>query len=91
MTATLTIDKAGRVVLPKSLREELHLEAGDRLELDSEGEYMTLRPVRASSRMEREQGVWVLQDGEPMTAEMTDKLIRELRDERVLINCGLHK
>jgi AbrB family looped-hinge helix DNA binding protein len=44
----LTIDKAGRVVIPKPLREELHLEAGDALEMESAGEQITLRPVDTS-------------------------------------------
>jgi AbrB family looped-hinge helix DNA binding protein len=34
MTA-VTIDKAGRIVLPKSIREELQLSPGDALEVDS--------------------------------------------------------
>ena len=38
MTTHLVIDKAGRVVIPKPLREELHLEAGDALEMESASE-----------------------------------------------------
>ncbi len=38
MNTTVTLDKAGRVLIPKSLRDEMHLEAGDTLELESEGE-----------------------------------------------------
>ncbi|HWQ70619.1 MAG TPA: AbrB/MazE/SpoVT family DNA-binding domain-containing protein [Patescibacteria group bacterium] len=38
MKATVTIDKAGRVVLPKTLRDELHLAPGDTLNLKVEGE-----------------------------------------------------
>ncbi|MFO0093654.1 MAG: AbrB/MazE/SpoVT family DNA-binding domain-containing protein, partial [Gemmatimonadaceae bacterium] len=45
MTTTVTIDKAGRIIVPKALRDALHLEAGDTLELEAEGEQMTLRPV----------------------------------------------
>jgi AbrB family looped-hinge helix DNA binding protein len=41
----LTIDKAGRVVIPKALREELRLEPGDSLEMETSGESITLRPV----------------------------------------------
>ncbi len=32
MNIRLTIDKAGRIVIPKALREELNLEPGDSLE-----------------------------------------------------------
>ncbi len=38
MNARLILDKAGRVVIPKSLCEELHLEPGDELEMESAGE-----------------------------------------------------
>jgi AbrB family looped-hinge helix DNA binding protein len=44
MNVRLTIDKAGRVVILKPLREELHLEPGDALEVESVGEQITLRP-----------------------------------------------
>ena len=34
MNTRLIIDKAGRVVIPKPLREELNLEPGDSLEVE---------------------------------------------------------
>ena len=37
MNTRLVMDKAGRVVIPKPLREELRLEPGDALELESAG------------------------------------------------------
>jgi AbrB family looped-hinge helix DNA binding protein len=37
MATHLTIDKAGRIVIPKSLREELGLEPGDSLEMEKVG------------------------------------------------------
>jgi AbrB family looped-hinge helix DNA binding protein len=43
MNVTITLDKAGRVVIPKTLRDELHLEPGDALELETEGDRVTLR------------------------------------------------
>jgi AbrB family looped-hinge helix DNA binding protein len=59
MATHLTIDKAGRVVIPKSLREELRLEPGDSLEMETAGEAITLRPVRGSGQLRKEHGVWV--------------------------------
>jgi AbrB family looped-hinge helix DNA binding protein len=38
MTTKLTLDRAGRVLIPKTLRKELHLGPGDSLQLDSAGE-----------------------------------------------------
>jgi AbrB family looped-hinge helix DNA binding protein len=59
MTATVTIDKAGRVVIPKETRDELRLEAGDTLALESEGERVILRPVHGGTPLQKERGVWV--------------------------------
>ena len=82
MNATVTIDKAGRVVLPKTLRDELHLEAGDTLELESEGTQVTLRPSRSISRMRKERGIWVFRTGRPISADLTDKVLRDIRERR---------
>ena len=76
MTAKLTLDRAGRVLIPKTLRQQLHLEPGDALQLESEGEQMTLRPVRPQALLKKERGVWVYQ-GEPTTASIPDLIDRE--------------
>jgi len=82
MTTKLTLDKAGRVVLPKPLREELLLGPGDALELESEGEKITLRPLRGAGPLRRERGVWVYRTGRPLTAATTDETLRQVRQER---------
>ncbi len=83
MKDTVTLDKAGRVVIPKALRDALQLEAGDTLELESEGERMTLRPVRAGSAVRKEKGVWVFRrGGPPISVESANRVLDELRLER---------
>lgn len=82
MNITVTLDKAGRVVIPKSLREELHLEPGDQLEWESEGERVTLRPRRAGSPLRKEHGVWVFRGGKKISASATDEVLSRLREER---------
>jgi AbrB family looped-hinge helix DNA binding protein len=57
MAITTTIDKAGRVVIPKSVRDELHLEPGAAVEIATDGEQVTMRPVRETSRLRKKQGV----------------------------------
>lgn len=88
MTTRLIIDRAGRVVIPKSLREELHLEAGDALEMATAGEQITLRPVRGTGPLTKEHGVWVFHSGQPLAASATDDMLQQIRKERDLVNLG---
>lgn len=77
-----TLDKAGRIVLPKPLRDELHLAAGDDLEIDASGEEITLRPVRGRAQLHKKHGVWVYRTGEPLSAATVSDTVREIRRER---------
>jgi len=82
MTTKLTIDKSSRVVLPKCLRDELGLAAGDTLELENRGEQITLRPVRGAPSLRKEHGIWVYRTGRRLTAATTDRTLRQIRKER---------
>jgi AbrB family looped-hinge helix DNA binding protein len=84
ITTILTLDNAGRVVLPKPVRDQMQLHAGDSLELESSEDRIVLRLRRRGVRLHRKQGVWVLSTGRPISAEATDKALREMRDEREL-------
>ena len=88
MNTRLIIDKAARVVIPKPLREELHLEAGDALEMESAGEQITLRPVRGTGPLTKKQGVWVFHSGQPIAASATDDMLQLVREERDFANLG---
>ena len=88
MGIRLVIDKAGRVVIPKPLREVLHLEPGDSLEIESTGEQITLRPVRGTGPLTKEHGVWVFHSDEPLPASVTDDLLQQIRKERDMANLG---
>ena len=88
MNTRLTIDKAGRVVIPKPLREELNLEPGDSLEVESAGEQITLRPVRGTGPLMKEHGVWVFHAGQPLPTSATDEMLQQIREERDLANLG---
>ena len=88
MATHLMIDKAGRVVIPKSVREELRLEPGDSLEMESVGETITLRPVRGTGPLVKEHGVWVFHAGQPLPASATDELLQRVREDRDLANLG---
>jgi AbrB family looped-hinge helix DNA binding protein len=88
MITTLTMDKAGRVVLPKPVRDELQLSPGDSLEVESSEERIILRPVRGSGRIYKKQGVWVFDSGEPLEADVVNKTMRQVREERDRRNLG---
>ena len=86
MATKISVDKAGRVVLPKSLREKMRVEAGDDLLIEAEGDRITLRPLRREALLKKELGIWVYQ-GEPSDTSIPDlidaeheKRIRELID-----------
>lgn len=88
MTSTLTIDKAGRIVLPKPIRQELRIEPGDTFEVETQGDEIKLRPVRRQARVWKKRGVWVLSTGEPTTADTVNDLVQETRNERDAWNRG---
>ena len=89
MSSTIvTLDRAGRVVIPKSLRDELHLEPGDSLALDTQGDSVTLRPIRSTTPLRKDRGVWVFRTGQKLTAAMTEKALRESREQRDRGNRG---
>lgn len=76
MNAKITLDKAGRLVLPKPLREEMQLGAGTVLELEQEGDRITLRPIRPKATLRKKQGMWVYA-GEPTDFSIPDLIDRE--------------
>ena len=88
MNIRLSIDKAGRVVIPKPMREALQLEAGDTVEMESSGEQNTLRPIRGSGPLTKEHGVWVFHAGQTMAASLTDERFQQIREDRDLVNLG---
>lgn len=82
MNTKVTIDGAGRVVIPKDLRDTLRLAAGDTLDLESDGEQVTLRPERAASPMRKERGIWVFRSGTKISAAETNSVLNAVREGR---------
>jgi AbrB family looped-hinge helix DNA binding protein len=78
----------GRIVLLKPLRDRLQLAPGDQLELESEDDRITLRPVRANAQLRKKHGVWVFHCGEPLSASTVEKTIEQIRRERDVPNLG---
>jgi AbrB family looped-hinge helix DNA binding protein len=81
MNATLSIDRAGRLVLPKPVRQQLQIEPGESLEMESFDDHIVLRPVRATATAYKKRGIWVFRTG-PLKASVVDETIRRVRKER---------
>jgi AbrB family looped-hinge helix DNA binding protein len=88
MSSSVTLDKAGRVVLPKALRDEMHLSPGDTLDVTVKGDEVTLRPRRSSTPLQKERGVWVFRTGKPLAASETEGTLRDIRTQRQRRNTG---
>ena len=82
----LVIDKLGRVVIPKKVREHLHLHAGSRMRLREQADGVYLEALREDPELEERGGVLIIaKDGKqhPLTAdEVANGLVRE-RDGRL--------
>src|SRR5882762_10383840 len=89
MTAKLTLDNAGRVVIPKRLRDKLHMGAGDSFAAESTSDGIMLKPMHEESRMFKKDGIWVIQTGKPLSLEDTKAILEAIREERDLQNMGL--
>ena len=82
MNTEITIDAAGRVIIPKALRDRLQLAPGDTLSLESTGERITLQKQHARPPLAKEKGVWVFRTGQPLPASATDDALLSVREGR---------
>lgn len=78
----LIIDEAGRVVIPKPVRDEMHLNPGDLVEMENSGREITLRPVQTTGTLTQREGVWVLHAGQELSADDVNQVVDSLREER---------
>jgi AbrB family looped-hinge helix DNA binding protein len=79
---TLKIDKAGRVVLPKPIRDRLGLHAGSDLEVEETPDGVTLKPSARQPSMIKKQGLWVHTGKVPAGFDIA-QAIRDDREERI--------
>jgi AbrB family looped-hinge helix DNA binding protein len=82
MNATAEIDKAGRLVVPKKLRDALHLVPGTRVSLRLEGEQLLLEPERRGRGLYMKRGTLVYDAG-PVPPSDVVQWIAEARQDRM--------
>jgi len=79
MNAIVSIDEAGRLVLPKRLRVQFNLHAGSELEVAACPDHLELRPVEATPPL-KEVGSLLVHQGS--TRVPLANAVRQLRGER---------
>ncbi len=80
-----TIDRAGRIVIPKSIREAAGLRPGVSLKIELRDGRVEIEPVAPKMRLVRRRGMLVASiPGAPkLTVEETNELIRKARDREI--------
>ena len=87
MSTTIEIDKAGRIVIPKKLRDALHLIPGTRLVIERSGDRLILVPSANEAQLIVENGTPLIfpanRSNPPiLTNDMVTELIAQGRLER---------
>lgn len=85
----IQIDRAGRVVLPKPLREQFNLVPGDKLRVSVEGNSIRLEPTTVGEFV-RKGAVLVFtgEFAEPITTRKVTDLIAKEREGRMSASAG---
>jgi AbrB family looped-hinge helix DNA binding protein len=81
-TMKTTIDRAGRVVVPKALRQAIGLQPGSEIELSATDGRIELEPAPLEVRLERRGGLLVAvptRSVAPLTAAVVERTVSGLR------------
>lgn len=81
MAMRVTIDKAGRLVIPIQLRRQLGVTAGAQLEATAEGGRLVIEPTANAVTLVEEEGLLVAASPDP-EAQLTDSDVLEAIDEQ---------
>jgi AbrB family looped-hinge helix DNA binding protein len=76
------IDKAGRVVLPKHVREELAINPGDLLEVSVQGNDVTLRPKKEVTGLIKKKKALIFSSAAEqfLEPEAVEAILKEFRE-----------
>jgi AbrB family looped-hinge helix DNA binding protein len=79
---TLALDKMGRLVVPKALRDRFALKPGDELDVTLESDGIRLRPIAPPQPMTVQNGILVCSSELPVSAWDLASFIDHQRDQR---------
>lgn len=81
---TVPIDQAGRIVLPKDVRQELAIKPGDTFKLSIHGSSVTLTPNKETTGFVRKGHALVFATAgeETLNEETVNGLLNDIRGER---------
>ena len=80
MNATAEFDKAGRIVVPKKLRDSLHLVAGTRVTLRLNGNEIVLAPEAKPRGLYMKNGILVYDNGRTLPPEHVNWVEQDRED-----------
>ena len=80
-----TIDRAGRLVIPKEIRERAGLKPGLKLEVEYRDGKVEIEPVRKRIKLVRKGSLLVATapGAPPFTHEQFNQILRDVRDRRL--------
>jgi AbrB family looped-hinge helix DNA binding protein len=82
MNTNAELDKLGRLVVPKRVRDAMRLRPGHRFVVEHTEDTIVLRTEQKGRGLHKENGWWVFDAGVPMSTEMAEGLIDEEREAR---------
>lgn len=78
----VTVDKAGRIVIPKALRDQLRLTPGAELDARVEGGQLIATPIGPEVILVEENGRLVATTSEPTPVMAHDEVLRLIDEDR---------
>ncbi len=89
MNATVEIDKSGRIVIPKKMRDAMGLQAGSRLRVERAGDRLLIEHLAEEAHLELRDGLLVAVGGGKLTLDDVNQVIQEQRERRMRFVAGL--
>ena len=88
MSTTITVGKSGRLVIPKTMRDRLHIREGSRLRVDVVEEKLEFTPEEDEVKIERRNGLPVITGWKGFDAA---KAVTGMREEYMDRLAGKHR